>query len=1430
MTSSTNLPLLKRKSLDEILKHPEKIISVYSVESHIWADNGSDECRRERIPQIQTVEEFLVNPVRSFLNDILKLMAAPYQPDRRDLNIGQGYWIQADFGSGKSHLLSFLGALAIGGDTLWELIKEKESKEGLGKRESLYEFYENGLKRKNETTKGIMVAVKTLVGSGSGTIGLENADKSLTDHILDTVSEQFKVETGKSLPIYPAQILAKRFLDNDLVRYKDDLRSYLADPKYFDDEEQEDINEFLEDLANTQDPEIQRDCGQKLWNFYKDYLGVIPNIPMDAEEVLGNMVAEILAAGYAGLLLILDEVSLYMKQRNDQQRAEDEEALVVMSNRLTRHKNYPVWTVCAAQQAIESKIAGSKNIIARERLDLVPLLKDENDYYKIALSRVREIVKPDALDQYFQDYKKGFTWVQAQGKTQFDEFFPFYKNSMDVLKAVSYNLTTVRSALYFMLETIKRQAKNKSNELISLWAMFDEVVTYTEDPSGVNRSIANIQTKFPEEWKAYELAKAQISSATKGYMKTYPSRCEKIVKTLFLVHIAKTAEKGLSTEEVMNSVMEWKDHLDGQEADQQDNLDHYEILLGELARELEQIEKSGNKFRFNPMGTNGPSPQVIYEKFRSEAENNEKDRQTAWQFLISLKEWPVRAAMINLDLSMQSEAIFNALPMDANQTIDIDWHKRSMKGRLLMRDLNRLPQGAQSLPNIITETTDEDFMVIISSSPAEDQTQTILQQKRDPRLIIWTPAELTINEQSQLVDFTAYYNMVAEYRGKDDEEAQKVIQWVANQLEVNVGPFVRMVSEVYGRGLMSSLDHQQLTFNMQGNLTVILTPAITQVLDSTYDSASMTFSGRQAFDDTAVINVINGIVKMGAFERGIRLSKEVEASRTFGPTLKISKSGHENELDLSACTYAHELSTWIEEKVRDLGTAIKMDTLVKNFTGINGPNGKNYGLSKRLIQLYSLALVKTGKLRVRLQGRNLPVEVIDYANIGSITFNTAILNAMDEVEVLRPPEGWEVIAPFAAILVEDENFTSFQEDEKIQEGVRQVIERHLELKTKLPEQFKKLELLFNDLNQENPFVQTTTMWQSFLEQNLNSSDAIDTIRYAFGNAFEYGICATESYEQTDLDDFATRYAQLSHIELLVAKAAELRAIAQYKGIELSDDQRFSSIRRSLDVAARGLENLKALSGQPARLDGECLRPGKEAIEAYATNYLTLFDRITQISDEARRNVKGLPESEKYNLLMALETIPQLATSHAAKLPERWESKKGEMNLLSATITREEIQRDLRLMPYPGNCPLRFENAADYEQAARDYQAYCEEALDEALLDKARLLGSPLLKERLSQVNEDERLQALMQAGDPTEMVENLLRYQKEEGFEAWLAEIVKHLRKVSVVKLRTADFRLLKGTYTANELDEMIKEFKAFLEEKVAQAGDADDIILEIED
>jgi hypothetical protein len=216
-----------------------------------------------------------------------------------------------------------------------------------------------------------------------------------------------------------------------------------------------------------------------------------------------------------------------MKDRTDSQRAEDEKALVVLSNRLAKMDNLPVWTVCAAQQAIESTMSGVLNIIARERLDLVPLLNQKDNYYDIALARVREVTNPGAIDQYYEDYKRAFSWPSTTGSDQFKRFFPFYPPSVDVLRQVSYNLTTIRSALYFMLQTLKSQTRRKSTELISLWALFDDVVNYEEDPSGTTRSIASIRTKFPNEWRAFDLARQQINAATKGYLKVYRSRCEK---------------------------------------------------------------------------------------------------------------------------------------------------------------------------------------------------------------------------------------------------------------------------------------------------------------------------------------------------------------------------------------------------------------------------------------------------------------------------------------------------------------------------------------------------------------------------------------------------------------------------------------------------------------------------------------------------------------------------------------------------------------------------------------------------------------------------------------------------------------------------------------------------------------------------------------
>src|SRR6266545_502060 len=463
--------LFKRQTLDQLCDVPDDIIDVYVVERHIWQGDTVDveaESKRKRRAEPRTVKDFLIDPVRSLLNDVLRQLAAPYDPSSKVNAIGQGWWIQAEFGSGKSHLLSFIGALGLGDKKVWEIIQELEAKNKKGKRESIYNFFENGLAKKSTgSSKGIFVAVKTLVGQGGGAIGMTDTGRRLTDYILDAVQDQYHAENGESISVYPVEVLADRFL-SELDLYYKPLAKFLKDSKFFDEEEQEEVDKFLDDLRHSKSQAVRRDCGTKLWRFYKEFLKTTPDIPLEAEAVLKHTVETLLAQGYEGLLLILDEVSLFMKNRTDDQRVEDEKTLVVLSNRLAKTHCLPVWTICSAQQALESKM-GVKNIIANDRLRNVSLLQNESNFYDIVLSRVRTVTKPEKIDDYFEDYRKSFTWPDAIGSETFRRFFPFYKPAIDVLRAVSYNLTTLRSSVHFMHQTLKTQRKNKADELITLW-------------------------------------------------------------------------------------------------------------------------------------------------------------------------------------------------------------------------------------------------------------------------------------------------------------------------------------------------------------------------------------------------------------------------------------------------------------------------------------------------------------------------------------------------------------------------------------------------------------------------------------------------------------------------------------------------------------------------------------------------------------------------------------------------------------------------------------------------------------------------------------------------------------------------------------------------------------------------------------------------
>jgi hypothetical protein len=1433
MPTTPELKLYKRKSLDQITQVPDDIISVYVVEQHIWNNKGTEQdrnqSRKDRIPEIQTVSEFLIDPVRSFLMDFFRQLSAPFDPNRKDTPIGQGYWIQAEFGSGKSHLLSFLGALALGGENEWELVREKEEKLGKGKRDSLYYFYENGLKKKTQETKGMLVAVKTLVGQGgTNSSGLSGSEKNLADYVLEAVGEQYYVENGHTLPLYPTEILAERFLQNDLERYSQELGKFLKDPKYFDEESQESLEEFLDDLQNNQDPGVQRDCGQRIWDFYRQYLKVTPDIPLDTEPKLENMVNRLLSEGYSGLLIILDEVSLFMKGRGEAQRVEDEKALVVLSNRLAKVKNLPIWTVCAAQQAIETKLVGVKNIIADERLKLVPLLNKPDYYYDIALQRVREITDEAAVDQYYEDYKHSFSWPQATGKEKFTRFFPFYPPAIDVVRSVSFHLTTVRSALYFMLQTLKTQRKRQSNELISLWSLFEDVVSYEEDPSGTTRSIASVKTKFPEEWQAYEEAKRQIDGALSGQIKVYRSRCEKIAKTLFLYHIANLSPDGLTFEELMNSVMEWKDHDKDQTTDLQDNLDHYEILADKLDIELIQIQKTSGKYRFNVTGS-GPNPNDIFQKARAEAEQNEIYKRDAWHQLLSLDGWQIETNFLTLELASGTQSLFRDIAPESQKDYIIKWHGREISGRVFMRNLLDIAKRGAPLPSINSAETGLDFAVFISNTPAGNEIENIAKDKGDTRVLYWTPDKLTPAEDSLLIDFAAYRIMVAEAIGKDTDKAKIILDWVHGRLKSQMGTIYRIVPDSYGRGQITATDHSQMTFLAQGELPAILTPLVEQVLDSTYACKDIVFSAQAPFNDLNALNVINGIVRAGEFPRGVKPGKEVSASWNYGFTLAVMKKPNDLKLDTTDCRYTKEILEWIEEKIGNSGINMAAASLYKNFTGIGGPNGINYGLSKRMVQLYLLCLVREGRLRITLSGRNLPTEAIDYTNISAIDFKSATLDAFDQIQRLKPPEGWEVLAPFAAIFLSDENIKLVHEDADIQIAVQ----RLLEYKKSMLEPFQKLNQsisgFFGELSHPFEMSEKMAAWEKFLTAPVETSDPIPFLRNAIEKAFGYTIYHEDLVQADDIDDLIIRKNDIDQIEKFSMHLEKIRAGMRYVEVEIPETQELAELKRNQAALKQRSKDLNAWLTNEIKLLSDFIQPIQDIIESYRVRYLQVFDQVVSHTEQVRQELNAIENKPEYQTLKSLAQLQALGADPCSAIHNQIQQLLQSEDLFPANLTRAGVENNLNYWPQPANCPLTLNNSMKWIDAADNALERVKDNINNMLHTKAQLLLSSSFQQRLEQGKNEPLIQTLLSTNKTDELIPYLISLLSGNEKDQLLQLLEKYLKQVVVIKIALKEFSPSKTTFELDEVEQVVNEFRDYLKASFPTNNDDQFTIVEIE-
>jgi len=343
-----------------------------------------------------------------------------------------------------------------------------------------------------------------------------------------------------------------------------------------------------------------------------------------------------------------------------------------------------------------------------------------------------------------------------------------------------------------------------------------------------------------------------------------------------------------------------------------------------------------------------------------------------------------------------------------------------------------------------------------------------------------------------------------------------------------------------------------MVFRVAGELAAILTPLVDRVLTAAYASRDIKFDPPFIFRKEEGVKVINGIVKTGRIPKGAKPNQNISAAQNFGFGLKIMKKAAEKELDVSGNAYIRDMWTFIDDKLADGGQTMKMDTLYKNFMGIGGP--KDYGLTRRMVQLYMLCLVREGRLRVTVGAKaGLANPILDYSNIADVEFSTRVLDALGEIQKVAKPENWEVLRPYAEKLLGIEIPTT-QDDAVISEHRARLRQFFAEEKEPSSRTASRAQSLFDALKTSNPYDAELGQVVKLFSTNVEGGDDINLILNALKEAMGYQAFDTNRATPAEVDDLANRLKNYRDTRTFLEYETEIRTAHAYCAITLGDSE------------------------------------------------------------------------------------------------------------------------------------------------------------------------------------------------------------------------------------------------------------------------------------
>lgn len=924
---------------------------------------------------VETVETYIfTDSIRAYFNQIFAEVVALR---------GQAFWIQAEYGAGKTH---FLGTLA---SLLGEQYNAVEQKiwDAVSDLEIQNERFQIQPKR-------LLTVVFSLRGEGGKTGLLE---RSLFDIIARETAQSWELQRQQHHHLPPLRVTT----DDDLLEWYQNCKEGLRS----------DIERFVKAEASVTFAELRSEEGdsaaaEQILRYCQSN-GIQPEIAISTKERVRHIYRQIQEAGYTGMLIVMDEFAFWQdREKTDEQRAADEETLETIGHVLPRDEGANIWVIVASQKAAPTKLKG-------DRFKELSLLADRNqtDYYTIASRRIRDIQpnREPEINQYYDFYRNNFKFLRLNNINyeQFVDRFPFQPRAFDIIRRVTReNLPSARFGIGVLYDILKRGELLQQNRLI----IASDLLKSSSLTDGFK------DTLYEDSYKAYQEAKDNLTEMEE-IEASERLVADNILGSLFLEHIAyldSGTEHWLKVSDIVEATLTQSDVLMSE-----DTIDSVLLQL----KELNQIEYQSQKqvvgerqARFVSVESDRSNNPVY--KFRSakgRTTNDEGKLLTTWREII----------LASPNKTFGKDNLLNKFSLNTTASRRVIYNRVEYKQEVVLTDQwNSSAYGSQL-------DLDNHARIIILTYPGEIDSSEIL----DDRIAVVAPAVLTQSAKELIRDWLTVDALEEKYRNDATVDGEKMREFLKEKRREIVPEIQKTQVDAYRKGKVftrRSLGIKLSDIFRQATAEQAIESIAQKLLADAYTQALINASEFKSGKSLELADVRK------VFE-GLLISNPSVANRNavenYGVGLGLTSAQNSAAFNPQNCQVFEILRQQLNQHQGRV-TRIQLEKLLV---------GSPYGLTRDLLSLYLLCFVHYGNPRVELElshDNTIRLENGMAPPKGRLTTDTIRQvkwsNKFDrEICILQESVGvdWNQVVPFARIL-DDTLTTTTDSQQKLEQYER----------------------------------------------------------------------------------------------------------------------------------------------------------------------------------------------------------------------------------------------------------------------------------------------------------------------------------------------------------------------------------------------------------